>query len=338
MQGGFIRLTLVVGLVLHVANAFYSGQFESEAWVKEDVPVAHDALVKFIVALKTHDTQHMHDTLMELSNPASSSYGRYMSLEDISARYGPSKEEREHVLNYFRTIAGATVSGGNGELFEVTAPVNSIHKALKTELGWVVDTKQRTEKRSLRAMKPISIPEDLHQSIAFVSLNAPVNHAMPKAAKSMATRRKEALKAMNVEFAKGHQFDNAMASAASGQVGISPGNQEALAFFKPYCGSTATSTNQENPPCKSSTADDTPTFTVAVSEHANILNNNYLITQEPKLYTVSPSTVYCYNTVTTQACSGTDGNDCTCIAKVSGFYYNTSSNYCYYYYYYYIFM
>jgi hypothetical protein len=127
--------------------------------------------------------------------------------------------------------------------------------------------------------------------------------------------RKEA----GIVVARDDHHDNALRDAETGSVGISAGNQEALAFFKPYCGLGAASTNQENPPCASSDAVDMPTFTVSVSEHANELGNTYLTSQEPVVYTVPASTVYCYNTYTTAGCSGADGNNCTCIAKVTQF-------------------
>ena len=299
------------------SSAFYVGEFQSDVWRLNDAELKADHNVKFVVAMALRDADHMHHTLLDIANPASSNYGKYMSLEEVSERYGPTKEQRQQVVDFFQSMHGATVHiGEHSDLFQVTAPVSSIHASLKTQLGWVSHAHKQTEKMSVRAMKPISVPDELHSLISFVSLNVPVNHAMPRAAKSLAARRKEAREAAGVEVAKDDHFDNAVFAAASGQVGISPGNQEALAFFKPFCGSAATETNQENPPCKSSSAADPPAFTVQVSEHANIPGNPYLTSQEPKVYAVSPSTVYCYNTFTANSCSGADGSNCTCIAKV----------------------
>jgi hypothetical protein len=317
---GFItlRLACLLGVIALTAHAFYAGQFQSEVWVSDAQPLEHDMQVKFVVALELHDVDHMHQTLMDVSNPLSKNYGKYLTLDQISARYGPSKADRQAVVDYFQRIQGAQVSENQGEMFEVTAPVASIHKAFGTELGWVSHVREKTEKKSLRAMKPLSVPEHLHPLISFISLNVPVNHAVPSAAKTLAMRREKDREAagMKVKSSKDHTLDVAQHDAASGSVGISPGNQEALAFFKPFCGPEATETNQENPPCASSGSFDVPTFLVDVSMHANILDNTYLVSQEPTVYTVPASTVYCYNTNTKAACSGADGNLCNCIAKV----------------------
>jgi hypothetical protein len=315
MRSLFVAVFLAA--VVALSHAFYFGEFQSQTWLPDaESAVDADFRVKFVVALNLRDVDHMHKTLMDVSNPTSPSYGKYLSLQQVSARYGPTKEERQKVVDFFSTMHGAEVHiGEHSDLFHVTASVSSIHKALKTELGWMRHAHKMTEKKSLRAIKPISIPEELHSLISFVSLNVPVNHAMPRAAKSLAAHRREARKAAGME-AKDDHHDNALFEAEAGTVGISPGNQEALAFFKPFCGLTATETNQENPPCASSNAANTPTFTFDVSMHANIQGNTYLISQEPTVYTVPASTVYCYNTYTTDGCSGADGNNCTCIAKV----------------------
>jgi hypothetical protein len=311
-----VIITLLLAALGTLCQAFYSGEFQSEVWLAEDTAVELDRKVKFIVALNLREVKRMHGHLMDVSNPLSSSYGKYLTLEEAAATYGPHPHARRSVVDFFKTLPGAEVNAGeHGGLFEVTAPVSSIHDVLDTKLAWVSHKHKQTEKKSLRAMKSLKIPKELHEHISFISLNAPVNHVMPRAAKALAQRRREARDAANVEVKDDH-YDNALFDAEAGTVGISPGNQEALAFFKPFCGLAATETNQENPPCASSTAANTPTFTVQVSEHANIQGNTYLVSQEPTVYTVPASTVYCYNTYTTAGCSGADGNNCTCIAKV----------------------
>jgi hypothetical protein len=320
MKGSVLaRLVWLVGALCGVTQALYTGEFQSNTWVPHDLPVDATMTAKFIVAFALRDVDHMHSTFLDVSNPTSKNYGKYLSLEEVSSRYGPSAAERAKVTDFFRAISGATVLENGGDLFEVAAPIGSIHQALNTELGWVTHAGEKTAKKSLRARKAISLPADLHPLISFVSLNAPVNHAVPSASRTLAQRRAKERKDAGIEVARDDHHDNALRDAETGSVGISAGNQEALAFFKPYCGLGAASTNQENPPCASSDAVDMPTFTVSVSEHANELGNTYLTSQEPVVYTVPASTVYCYNTYTTAGCSGADGNNCTCIAKVTQF-------------------
>jgi hypothetical protein len=205
---------------------------------------------------------------------------------------------------------------------------------LQTELAWVGHSRRATEKRSVRATKALHVPEDLHAHIAFLSLNSPVNHAMPRAAKALAQRRKEEREAATAATAganpsknqdqhkmeqqqRDRRIDNAMADAAAGLVGISPGNEEALAIFQPFCGLGSTVPNTENPPCQSSAAENQPAFTVRVTRHANNQADPYLLSEEPTVIQVPAAAVYCYNSQTTAACSGTDGLDCMCVTKVS---------------------
>ena len=312
-------LLLCFTVLCAFSNALHLGEFQSEVWLSDaSHQLAHDDRVSFIVSLALRDVDHMHHSLMQVSNPAHPAYGQYATLQELNARYGQTAANREKVLNFFRNIEGAEVRvGEHSDMFEVFAPVGSIHASLKTELAVVSHATKDTEKKSVRAMKPMDIPSDLHDLIAFVSLNAPVNHAMPRASKALSKQRKDARRASGEEVSdKEGVFDKAEAELAAGNIGITVGNQEALATFRPFCGLNAATTNQENPPCATAGAANQPAITVTVSQHANIIGNTYLIEQEPTVYNVPLSSIYCYNNVTHVACSGADGSHCNCIAKV----------------------
>jgi len=311
-------LAVVLGLLSTFAHSLYVGQFNSDVWVADrSKSVDGKAYVSFIVALQLRDVDHMHNHLQDVSNPTSGAYGQYLSLEELNRRYSITSGDRKRVVDYFSAIEGAQVHADElSDMFEVTAPVSSVHAHFSTQLSWVGHATERTSARSLRAVKPLTIPEDLHSLISFVSLNSPVSRVVPRAARSLANRRKETRKAAGEEAVKDERMAQAHADVAAGLIGTSPGNEEALAFFKPFCGAAATTTNQENPPCASAGAADKPSIQVAVSQHANIRGDTYLISQEPTIYNVPTSSIYCYNIVTHVACSGADGNNCNCIAKV----------------------
>ena len=315
----FLPLLLVLLGVVTSVTALYTGEFQSTVWLPDRKQIiASDTEVKFIVALSLTQVEEMSSLLLDVSNPRSPSYGRYLSLDELSARFGPTPDVKKRVFEFFGSIKGAKVHvPKHGDLFEVSAPARSIETALNTELAWVTHARGRSEKKSVRALKPIAIPEDLHQHISFVSINAPVNHVMPRAAKRLANRRKEANAAAGISKSADKNKDNALLDAAAGLVGITPGNEEALAFFKPYCGLGATEPNTESPPCASSSAANTPTFSIQVFRHANSQSDPVLLSDEPTTVTVPNTAVYCYNTYSTATCSGIDGNNCTCIAKVS---------------------
>ena len=63
----------------------------------------------------------------------------------------------------------------HGDLIRVKAPINYIEKTFKTELAWHVHNSM-IDLKSLRAIKPISIPDDISNLIAFISLNSPIHN------------------------------------------------------------------------------------------------------------------------------------------------------------------
>lgn len=311
-------LSVLIGVLSNVVQCLYIGAFNSGTWVTDNRAVDGTSHVRFIVALRLRDTDQMHQHLQAVSSPSSLFYGQYLTLEELSSRYSVSSGDRKRVVDYFSAIDGAQVHADQlSDMFEVTAPISSIHAHFKTELNWFSHAKGHTEAKSLRAVKPLAIPEDLHDLISFVSLNAPVSRVVPRAAKALSKRRKEQLRgAMGPARVQDNHF-SAAAHADLALIGIQPGNEEALATFRPYCGLNAATTNQENPPCATAGAANQPALQVTVSQHANILNNTYLIQQEPTVYNVPLSSVYCYNNATHVACSGADGANCLCIAKVT---------------------
>ncbi len=310
-------LSVLIGVLSRVVQSLYIGAFNSGTWVTDNSNVDGDSHVRFVVALKLRDTDQMHQQLQAVSNPNSPSYGQYLTLEELNSRYSVSNSDRKKVVDYFSAIPGAQVHADQlSDMFEVSAPVSSIHTHFMTELNWFSHAKGHIEAKSLRAVKPLAIPEDLHDLISFVSLNAPVSRVVPRAAKSLSKRRKEHLRGA---MGQTQVQDNHFAAATKSElqlISIQPGNEEALATFRPFCGLNATTTNQENPPCATAGVTNQPAITVTVTQHANILNNTYLIEQEPTVYNVPLSSIYCYNNVTHVACSGADGSHCNCIAKV----------------------
>ncbi|KAJ1426037.1 Pro-kumamolisin, activation domain-containing protein [Ochromonadaceae sp. CCMP2298] len=315
MQGLVLALCL-----LGRAAALHTDAFESQEWRVDAQSLELDTQVKFVVALELHDKDAMHELLMRVSDPAHASYGSYWSAQQLSARFGPAPEEREAVLSFFRSIPGAQVPDFQGDMFEVTAPVRSVNAALQTELAWVGHRRGLTQKRAVRAVASLTLPPHLHPLVSFLSLNAPVNHVLPRAAKALDMRAREEAGVETVGSgekgglkARNSRDTRAVMDSQSG-VGVEGGQTDALFYFQPYCGTTL---NEESPPCASASAADTPTFHFDVYKHANDRANPYLLSPEPLHYAVTPAQTYCYNKFTTSTCSGADGSNCTCIAKLT---------------------
>jgi subtilase family serine protease len=196
MQGIALIALLSLALLCGRGAALNTAGFESQEWTfesKDSEVIEQEMKVKFVVALELHDKDVMHDTLMQVSDPAHAKYGSYWTAEQLSARFGPTAEERETVLAFFRGIGGAEIQGGQedfvGDMFEVTASVTSINAAMQTELAWVSHRTRSTEKRAMRAVRavtPLTLPPHLHPLVSFLSLNSPVSHvlAQPRAPKA----------------------------------------------------------------------------------------------------------------------------------------------------------
>lgn len=179
----------------------HTGAFQSGFWVEDTAAeVEPQFTTKFVVALKLRNVQQMHDDLMEISHPRSKRYGQYMNLQELQERFGPTKDERERVANFFSSMPGAQVKLADlGDMLEVTATVASIEQHLDTKLSWHQHEMMQIEKRSLRANKEIKIPQDVAEAISFVSLNSPINHMFPRASKLL---KEEQEKIFNLDFSR----------------------------------------------------------------------------------------------------------------------------------------
>lgn len=296
-------LVLLIALISTSYAALHKGKFHSDTWsFDHGEHVDRDTRVRFVVALKLNDVDHMRQTFLDVSNPKSASYGRHMTQQQINERYGPTPEEKQKVVEHFAKIPGAVVeSSEHGDMIQVTAPVHAIETAMETGLSWVKHSRKLSDKKSLRTHTDLYVPEEIEHLISFISLNSPVNHVLPRGAKAKKLREKV-------------QKEEGTYQANYDSVSVSAGNNEALVQFTPYC--SAGVINVQNPPC-STVANEIPAFTFSATFHANNVSDAYQLDTDPTVYSVSYQSVYCYNTFTSLACSGIDGNNCTCLAKVS---------------------
>ncbi len=308
---------------ISATGTLYQGKFTSEKWLFEDAQNLksnpHElqrfksSRISFIVALKLRNTDQMHSEFLDVSNPKSKKYGKFYSPESLQSSFGPSSEAREKVMTFFGRIPGAHLEIGEyGDLLEVTAAISDIEGYLQTELGFVTHRNAKenhllSDKKSIRAMSNLHIPEFIAEYISFVSLNTPVTHAKPRGTRTA----KEQERLVNEKKMK-EQVGSADASNAVRTIN---GNEEAIVRFPVYCADG--SLNQQSPPCNTFAAADQPRFTFTFTEHANNPSNPFLLATEPTVYTVPASGAYCYNVFTTNTCSGNDGRNCTCLAKVS---------------------
>lgn len=270
----------------------HKGAFSSRVWNFDDSAEAGTKWVRFTVALKLRNTDGMHNHFQDVSNPNSANYGKYLTAEEVDAMYGPSVEDKRVVRDFFQQIKDSEVTlHENGDLLQVRAPIEHVEKQLQTKLGVVSHYTNRIPQKAIRAKSDLSLPNHIADKIAFISLNAPVNHIKPRGAKSV--KQVESEKAANA-------------------ISVNPGNEEALVSFQPICSDGKV--NNYNPPC--SNLNDAPGFSFAVNSYTNTAQNAYILNSQPTVFNVPASNVYCYDN-STAACSGAAHNGaCTCLAKV----------------------
>ena len=76
----FINFLLVfISTLALVSASFYSGEFISDTWkLNPSEFVRRETVVKFIIALKLRNVDNMQKEFLAVSNPKSSSYGKFL--------------------------------------------------------------------------------------------------------------------------------------------------------------------------------------------------------------------------------------------------------------------
>lgn len=282
---------LLLALPLTVICKLNKEAFFSDSWVPEETNSKNER-VKFMLAFKGRNHADMHDEFLSVSSPKSSKYGAHLSLSEVHEKYGVKDEDKQLVLSVIsQKIEGSVVECGDfSDLCSISAEIGHIERGFDTKLMWHSHKRNLANtKRSLRAVRPLAIDEKFDDLISFISLNAPVNHMVMKAAESKS------------------EMD--MAS-----VGVISGNKEAVIDFVVTCENGELNTDYI--PC-SSTGGAPIMFNVAVTAHANNLTNPYLLTTDPILSTsINASGLRCFNS-NGQACNGTVDQGCKCHLKLS---------------------
>eukprot|EP01033_Poteriospumella_lacustris_P011452 gene11452-8148_t len=180
-----ISLVFVVLPALYAAELF-TGSFSSQLWAFDEKADFGTRWVRFKVALTLRNTDRMHDHFQDVSNPMSPNYGKFLNANELDQMYGPSAADKQAVRDYFASIPEAKVTmHDHGDLMEVLAPIEHVEKHLDTSLGVVAHVHGRIPQKAIRAKTDISVPSHIADKIAFISLNSPVNHVKPRAAKSL---------------------------------------------------------------------------------------------------------------------------------------------------------
>lgn len=327
----FTALLLIAVAVCNVsAVANLEAHHDSHTWIKDfSKSLNRDEKVTFTVALKLQNEDLLHDEFLAVSSPKSERYGNFYSHESLQRKFGPSRKDRLKVAAYFMQMEGVEVRGIDeiGDFLTVTAPVHAIEKHLSTTLSLRMSRHDLVDKTAIRADTPLSIPSDVAEKMSFLSLNTPVAHMNPRAAKTLKNKKDSDAKKNS---ASTKTADSTTSVDVTSTIGLTVGNQQALVTFQPVCGDG--SLNTANPPCSNMVdADDIPTFKIQMNQYAmNITSNpsqstlkplytTMSLTTDPTRFMVASDSVFCASTITKSACVGgtTNATDCYCLVKIS---------------------
>ena len=260
-------------------------------WVQDGKKPDAASAIHFFLGLKLkigHDKLQHH--LLDVSTPRSPNYGKHWSLEKVRREAYASEEVKQGIVNWLKESLGASAEvDASGAFVKVQSTVVDVERAFGTELGVFHHESGKSTLRALRSLS-VTIPSHLEAHISFVSLNAPVMSIRTNALKSKT---------------------NSEASLATMKVGA--GNKEAMASFQAYCSDG--SLNVQSPPCKGDPS--IPSFTAVATTYANNRTDPFSLEQDPLRIELSSSSIGCFNSFTLKTCSGNDGKNCTCLAKVS---------------------
>ncbi len=117
-------------LTRHTREAALSGQ----AQFIQPLSATRSMTLDFVLPLR-HQAE-LSDFLSEVYDPASPSYRHFLSVEEFSARYGPSQEDYDAVIRFAQS-KGFTVIGGSrdGMDVEVSGSTATVENALHVTMG-----------------------------------------------------------------------------------------------------------------------------------------------------------------------------------------------------------
>ena len=147
MNSNFLKLGLGMLAILGLAAIASGASLEATRQLSGHVPPAVARLaasgrlnatnrLHLAIGLPLHNAPELTNLLEQVVDPASPNYRHYLSPEEFTARFGPSAESYQAVLDFARSNGlTATVSHPNRMLVEVDGLVPDVERAFKISLN-----------------------------------------------------------------------------------------------------------------------------------------------------------------------------------------------------------
>jgi subtilase family serine protease len=117
-------------LTRHVREAVASGQARPAGQLPAN------QRMQLVMVLPLRNQAELDSFLKELYDPASPSYRKFLSVEEFTARFGPTQEDYDIAINFAKSNGLAVVGTSRNRLnLDVTGPVAAIEKAFNVKMG-----------------------------------------------------------------------------------------------------------------------------------------------------------------------------------------------------------
>src|ERR1700684_1005256 len=92
--------------------------------------------MRLVLVLPHRNEAGLIDFLKDLYDPSSASYRKFLTVDEFTARFGPSQEDYDSVIR-FAEANGLTVAGAsrNRMNLDVTGPVANVEAAFHVTMG-----------------------------------------------------------------------------------------------------------------------------------------------------------------------------------------------------------
>jgi len=163
-----IQLVLCgLALLAFVGCAFSARDIGNWKLVK-DISPSGEALHRVTIALKQRNLDKLNAIFWSVSDPASPSYGKYLTNDEVTELVSASPETLKTVISWLQQneISGSQIEiGGNGDAIFVTAPRRYVERLFKVNL----QTYQAPSGKILtRSIQPFRLPPNVARHVDVV--------------------------------------------------------------------------------------------------------------------------------------------------------------------------
>lgn len=131
------------------------------------MPVLPEQMVKFSIYLKQSNVAQLESLFWEVSNPLSTEYGKYLSMEQITDIVAPSDESITDVIKWLNEKSVNNIRlVQNKDVMVVSAPASTVEDMFNIKLE--VFYHKKSGKSIVRANTMYTLPSHLYDEVDFV--------------------------------------------------------------------------------------------------------------------------------------------------------------------------